>query len=445
MAQNGGRATIFALATAPGKSAVALVRISGPATAHVLESLIKTLPQPRRASLRRIRAPGNGEIIDQALVSWFPAPNSFTGEDSAEFALHGSRAVISALLDCLGQHDDCRLATPGEFTHRALANGKIDLIEVESLGDLIAAETEQQRRFAQLGMSGRLTKLAEEWRRRVLDALVVIESSLDFSDESDVDEVSLDGVLAICRELRDSMVPWLQRRHHGELIRHGLTVLIAGPPNAGKSTLINALAARDVAIVSEYAGTTRDLLEIRLDLSGYPVNVLDSAGIRESLDPIEQIGVARALDRSRTVDLILWLCAERADQPEIPIEFQDCPLWRIVTKAELAPESSIGDESNVLRISALTGYNMPVLIEKLRDYAADNMSADGSMIVANERQFHSIRRSVEAIDEILAGSFYPEIIAENLRLTVHHLEFLIGKVGVEDVLGEIFSRFCIGK
>jgi tRNA modification GTPase len=301
------RDTIFAVSSGRGPAAIAVVRISGPAAGAALKALIGKVPAPRAAALARVRDPATKETIDQALALWFPAPASETGEDTAELQLHGGRAVIAATLGALSRLPGMRPAEAGEFTRRAFENGKLDLTAVEGLADLVAAETQGQRRQALRQLQGALGNRAEAWRQRLIKALALVEARIDFSDEADVPEDLLGPALAIARELSDEIAAALADGGRGERLREGLTVAIAGPPNAGKSTLLNRLAKREAAIVSPYAGTTRDVIEVHLDLSGWPVTLLDTAGIRDSEDPVELEGVRRARERAQGADLVLWV------------------------------------------------------------------------------------------------------------------------------------------
>jgi len=301
------RDTIFALSSGRGPAAIAVVRISGPAAGTALKALIGKLPAPRAAALARVRDSVTDETIDQALALWFPGPNSETGEDVAELQLHGGRAVIAATLGALSRLPGLRPAEAGEFTRRAFENGKLDLTAVEGLADLVAAETEGQRRQALRQLQGALGNRAESWRQRLIQALALVEARIDFSDEADVPEDLVAPALAIARELEGEIAGALADGARGERLREGLTVAIAGPPNAGKSTLLNRLAKREAAIVSPYAGTTRDVIEVHLDLGGWPVTLLDTAGIRDSGDPVEMEGVRRARERAQGADLVLWV------------------------------------------------------------------------------------------------------------------------------------------
>jgi tRNA modification GTPase len=307
------RDTIFALSSGRPPAAIAVIRISGARAGDALTALGVKIPEPRKAALARIRDNDN-EIIDEALALWFPAPNSETGEDTAELQLHGGPAVIAATLDALGRVEGLRPAEAGEFTRRAFENGKLDLTAVEGLADLVSAETQGQRRQAFRQMKGLLGNRAETWRQRLIQALALVEARIDFSDEADVPEELVAPALKMARALADEIAAALADGHRGERIRDGLVVAIAGPPNAGKSTLLNRLARREAAIVSPYAGTTRDIIEVHLDLGGMAVTLLDTAGIRETEDPVELEGVRRARERAAAADLVLWV--EDASQPD---------------------------------------------------------------------------------------------------------------------------------
>ncbi len=307
------RDTIFALSSGRPPAAIAVVRISGPQARVALETLSGRLPQPRQASLARLRDPASGESLDEALALWFPSPRSETGEDMAELQLHGGRAVIAAVLAALGRLPGFRPAEAGEFTRRAFENGRMDLTAVEGLADLIGAETEAQRRQAYRQMKGLLGDRAETWRGRLIQALALVEAGIDFSDEADVPAELIRPALDIARGLHAEISEALAQAGRGERLRDGLVVAIAGPPNAGKSTLLNRIAKREAAIVSPFAGTTRDVIEVHLDLGGYPVTLLDTAGVRETDDPVEQEGVRRARERAAGADLVLWIT--EAGQP----------------------------------------------------------------------------------------------------------------------------------
>ena len=441
------RSTIFALASGLGKAAIAVIRVSGPSSARAIKALIGQLPLPRQALYRKIIDPDDLRIIDSGLVLWFPGPNSFTGEDSGEFQVHGSLSVVSLLLKVLGRIPGLRLAKPGEFARRALENGKLDLVAIEALGDLIEAETEQQRRLAIDQAGGHLQETVEHWRNDLLDALVMVECDLDFSDEMDAPPASRPKVRVKCDEILRSLAPLTAESFQVERIKEGMTVLIAGPPNAGKSTLLNAITRRDVAIVSERAGTTRDLIEVRLDLGGFPVNLVDTAGIRESDDPIEREGVQRALKKSAVADLVLWLNPIGEPRHSPPRELTDRPLWCVLTKADedLESQTSATMVDVQIEISAKNGRNLDMLIKELEVYARHAMFVEGSLIVSNERQRSAICSAEVALRAAMDETAPLEIIAVDLRRACFFLESLIGRVGVEDVLERIFSKFCIGK
>jgi tRNA modification GTPase len=308
-------ATIFALSSGRLPAAIAVVRISGPRAREALQSLTGRVPEPRRAALARVRDPQTGEVLDEALALFFPGPNSETGEDTAELQLHGGRAVVAGVLDALSRLEGFRPAEAGEFTRRAFENGRLDLTQVEGLSDLIYADTAAQRRQAFRHLKGLLGQRAETWRGRLIEALALVEAGIDFSDEGDVPGDLIRPALKIARELHDEISAALAGAARGERLREGLVVAIAGPPNAGKSTLLNRIARREAAIVSPYAGTTRDVIEVHLDLEGYPVTLLDTAGIRDSDDPVEQEGVRRARARAAEADLVLWV-VDAAGSPD---------------------------------------------------------------------------------------------------------------------------------
>src|SRR5947209_11436594 len=340
--------TIFALSSGRPPAAIAVVRVSGPRAADAVIALGGKLPEPRRAALRRLRH--DGALLDEALVLWFPGPNTETAEDMAELHLHGGRAVVAAVLAALGKLEGFRPAEPGEFTRRAFANGRLDLTAVEGLGDLVFAETEAQRAQAMRQLSGALAGRADAWRSQLLEALALIEARIDFSDQ-DVPDDLVSPALHVARQLADEIGKTLADEHRGERLREGLVVAIAGPPNAGKSSLLNRLARREAAIVSPYAGTTRDVIEVHLDLGGYPVTLLDTAGVRESDDPVELEGVRRAQARAAEADIVLWVVD--ATQPEAEWGLQAAirgpsrpspeepglvpPLWLVRNKIDLLP------------------------------------------------------------------------------------------------------------
>jgi tRNA modification GTPase len=432
-----------------------VVRISGPRAGDALKALAGRVPEPRKAGLARVRDPGTGEAIDEALALWFPGPNSETGEDTVELQLHGGRAVIAAVLRALGEIEGLRPAEAGEFTRRAFENGKLDLTAVEGLADLIGAETEAQRRQAYRQLKGLLGKRAETWRARMIEALALVEARIDFSDEADVPEDLIGPALKIVRGLRDEIAYALAGAARGERLRDGLVVAIAGPPNAGKSTLLNRIARREAAIVSPIPGTTRDVIEVHLDLDGYPVTLLDTAGIRDSEDPVEQEGVRRAWQRVGEADLVLWVYDVSDDgvRGEAP-PFANVPIWAVRNKLDLASisrtESSKRNESIasdiVFNLSAATGLGVAEFLTELGNYAKSYFGSE-SILLTRERHRKALNLTQSALDRVLAegASGREDIVAEELRLAAQSLGRLTGQVDVEDILDVIFRDFCIGK
>ncbi|MBV8755014.1 MAG: tRNA uridine-5-carboxymethylaminomethyl(34) synthesis GTPase MnmE [Hyphomicrobiales bacterium] len=440
------RDTIFALSSGRPPVAVAVIRVSGPAARTAVETLAGRVPEPRRARFATLRDRPGGDVLDPAVVLWFPGPHSETGQDVAEFQVHGGRAVITAVLAALGRIEGLRPAEPGEFTRRAFENGRLDLTAVEGLADLIYAETEAQRRQAYRQLAGTLGKRAEAWRAQLIEAQALVEAGIDFSDEGDVPEKLLGPALATARALREEIAAALADENRGERLREGLMVAIAGPPNAGKSSLLNRLAQRDVAIVTPHAGTTRDVIEVHLDLGSYPVTLLDTAGIRESQDPVEIEGVRRARERAEAADLVLWVTEEGVGAP-----VQDsgqAEVWQVRNKIDLADAQAVPSSSGKgLRISALTGAGVPELIAALARHAEATLAGAEASLVTRERHRVALRKVVEALDRALAeGSGGREdIVAEELRLAARELGRLTGRVDVEDILDVIFRDFCVGK
>lgn len=436
------RDTIFALSSGRPPAAIAVIRISGPRAGTALEALTGRIPPARKGVLGRIRETPGGEMIDEALVLWFPGPNSETGEDVAELQLHGGPAVIAATLRVLGAMEGLRLAEGGEFTRRGFENGKLDLTAVEGLGDLIAAETDAQRRQAFRQMKGLLGDRAETWRRRLVEALALVEARIDFSDEADVPEDLLGAALTIVQGLRDEIAAALADGRRGERLRDGLVAAVTGPPNAGKSTLLNRLARRDVAIVSPVPGTTRDVIEVHLDLNGYPVTLLDTAGIRESADPVEQEGIRRARQRAEAADLILWL----SDSGEEPPFGSSIPVWKLRTKVDLLDKDKnlYSLTENEFSISSKTDINIHLLIDRLSSFAASSLQSQTPALVTRERHRGLLQATLVGLTEALAQTEH-ELVAESLRRAADALGRLTGRIDVEDVLDVIFRDFCIGK
>src|SRR5437588_2263011 len=380
------RPTIFALSSGRPPAAIAVVRVSGPQARAALEALCK-LPQPRRAALRRLRD-SSGAVLDEALVLWLPGPNTETGEDMAELHLHGGRAVVAAVLHALGRLPGLRAAEAGEFTRRAFANGRLDLTAVEGLADLVFAETEAQRAQAMRQYQGLLGERAESWRQRLIGALALIEAQIDFSDEADVPEDLIGPALHAARELLEEIEETLCDAHRGERLREGVVVAIAGPPNAGKSSLLNRLARREAAIVSPYAGTTRDVIEVHLDLGGYPVTLLDTAGVRESEDPVEREGVRRARARAEAADLVLWVqdAVEASGKNKNEVKKQ----WIVHNKIDLDLKQP-ADSARSFEVSALTGAGVDRLVSALAGFAADFLWMSEPALVTRQRHRDTLR------------------------------------------------------
>jgi tRNA modification GTPase len=437
--------TIFALSSGRPPSAIAMVRVSGPQAGTALAALAGKMPQPRMAT-RVLLRDANQEPIDDAVVLWFPAPASATGEDVAEFHVHGGRAVLASLFAALSAFEDIRAAEPGEFTRRGFENGKLDLTEAEALDDLIHADTERQRRQALRQLKGLLGDKARDWRARIIEAAALIEAGIDFSDEGDVPAELIAPALAKIATLLGEVQEVLAAQGKSERLRDGLVVAIAGPPNVGKSTLMNQLARREVAIVSPHAGTTRDVIEVQLDLDGYPVTVIDTAGVRETDDPVEQEGVRRARARAAEADLVLWMIDGRDQDGGQP---DGGPMWVVRNKIDLNPAaagSGQGSEDIRLEISASRGDGIQHLVARLVAFAQDYFGSSETGMIGRERQRKLLQQTATALQRsISAVGEGEELAAEDLRTAVHSLGKLLGRVDVEDILDVIFRDFCIGK
>jgi tRNA modification GTPase len=435
--------TIFALSSGRPPSAIAIVRVSGAEASTALKKLAGQIPLPRRAG-RALLRDTTGQAIDDAVVLWFPAPASATGEDVAEFHVHGGRAVLGALLASLSGIENLRAAEPGEFTRRAFENGKVDLTEAEGLDDLIHADTDRQRRQALRQLRGMLGDKARNWRAGIIEASALIEAGIDFSDEDDVPAELIAPALAKVKALLGEIKEVLAAQGRAERLRDGLVVAIAGRPNVGKSTLMNQLARREVAIVSPHAGTTRDIIEVQLDLDGYPVTVIDTAGIRETDDPVEQEGVRRARARAAEADLVLWL----ADADGGGINHSgDAPVWLVRNKIDLG--SVVGGEGGASRefwISARRGDGLSDLVSALVGFAEDFFGSTEGGVITRERQRRLLGDTAAALERSLSAIGQgEELAAEDLRTAATSLGRLLGRVDVEDILDVIFREFCIGK
>jgi tRNA modification GTPase len=436
--------TIFALSSAPGRAAVAVVRISGPQAADVLSSMVGGNITHRAARLRIIRHPASGIILDRALVLFFQAPATETGEDIAEFQLHGSRAVVAAVLAALGTISGCRLALPGEFARRAFDNGKIDLTAAEGLADLIDAETEESRIQALAQASGVLEKLYSGWRQELIAAQALVEAAIDFSDEGDVGDQAFNQARARATSLAARLESHLAAANRGEILRSGFRVVLAGPPNAGKSSLLNALAKRDAAIVSAEPGTTRDVIEVRLDLEGIPVLVSDTAGIREATGDVEREGIRRTLERAGQADLVLWLQDATHPPPTIDPDFGDTATIPVATKIDLLSGAMVA--TNPLAISVRTGAGIDALIAVIVKRARQVIAAGDTVAPTQARHWAHLEAARRHLETFLEGAEIDlELRAEDVRLAANELGRLTGRIDPEDVLGEIFGRFCIGK
>ncbi|SFI12888.1 tRNA uridine-5-carboxymethylaminomethyl(34) synthesis GTPase MnmE [Albimonas pacifica] len=432
------RDTIFAPATGRGRAAIAVIRVSGPAADAALLSLAGDLPEPRRAVLRDLSC--GGELLDQALVIRFAAGASFTGEDTFEIQGHGGPATVSALLNALGALPGLRLAEPGEFTRRALEAGRIDLLEAEGLADLVGAETEAQRRQALRSMRGALGDAAAGWRKRLIRARALVEAVMDFADEEVPTDVTPE-VSALIASVSAEIAEALAGAAAAERIRDGFEVALIGAPNAGKSTLLNALARRDAALTSEIAGTTRDVIEVHMDLAGLPVTLLDTAGLRETQDPVEAMGVARARRRAEDADLRIFLQAPGGEGPPGDLLQPDDLL--VASKSDLPGAPVRAD----LRISAATGDGVEVLTAAIGDRLAERAAGASSVVRARHRRaLEEGATHLSAAARWLArGEEALDVAAEELRLSTRALEILLGRVDAERVLDDIFAEFCLGK
>jgi tRNA modification GTPase len=447
--------TVFALSSGAGRAGVAVVRVSGPQAGAAVSALTgRPPPAPRRAALAGLRDPDSGELLDRGLVLWFPAPDSFTGEDVAELHLHGSRATVAATLDALGRIPGCGPAEPGAFTRRAFDAGKLDLAEVEGLADLIAAETAAQRRQALRQLDGGLSARIAGWRDRLARRLAHLEAAIDFPDE-DLPEGIGEAALADISGLRAEMAQDLAVAPLAERLREGLEIAILGAPNAGKSSLLNALARREAAIVAETAGTTRDVVEVRLDLEGYPVTLADTAGLRAAeadlagggaLDPVEAEGIRRSRARAEAADLkLLVFDAARPPDPAV-LALADADALLCLNKIDLVAEPPDAlDGRPAVAVSALTGHGMPALVAALGAAVAARFGgSEAAPLLTRARHRQAVAEAAEALARAQAAGL-PELAAEDLRLALRALGRVVGTVDVEDLLDLIFHDFCIGK
>lgn len=418
---------IFAEATPPGRGGVSILRISGEGARSAVGQLTGSLAKPRHAYLRKIQI--EGQVLDQALVIWFEAGQSFTGEEVVELHLHGAPVIMRRLSQVL-IGSGMRLAEPGEFTKRAFINGQMDLAEVEALGDLLSAETESQRLLAMRNMNGELSNKVAEWRNLLIRAGALVESSVDFADEDVPDDIP-DEVFDLLEKLRVDLVDQIAGYDAAELIRNGFEVAIVGPPNVGKSSLLNRLARRDMAIVSDIAGTTRDIIELRMDLRGLAVTFLDTAGLRQSTDEIESLGIDRTRERAQAADLRIHLSFDGTI---------DDGLWRSGDLVVMG-KSDLRSITNAFAISSVTGEGIDDLLTEIFDRLSGKVAK--ASLVSHQRQFQDMVGALAALYDVNRDQ--PEILSESIRIASSSLDHLLGKIGAEDYLDVIFTSFCIGK
>ena len=442
--------TIYALSTGPGISGVAIIRVSGAETKKVIKSLTgKPMPKPRVATLRKINYNNTSELIDEGLILWFPAPESYTGEDMVEFHVHGSKSVITALHDAISKVENCRLAEPGEFTKLAFQNGKINLLKAESIADLISSETEIQRQQAIKIMNGESAYKFNNIREKLLKILSHIEAKIDFPDEGLPKEI-LRNIKKISDEVLKEIVEILDDKKVGERIREGFKIAIVGPTNVGKSSLLNYLSNRDVAIVSEIAGTTRDVIETHLNIDGYPVIVSDTAGIRDSKDEIEKKGIKLAIKKAADADLrIVVIEPKNLNFTGFLKDLFDKNSILVINKCDL--EQVILDEQlkklNPILISIKNNTNIDKLILNIKNLLKEKFISSDNIFITRKRHRYHLGECVAHLENFSKKNETDDFdkAAEDLRLATHHLGMIVGKVDVEEILGSIFNEFCIGK
>ena len=442
--------TIYALSSGPGVSGVAIIRISGSETSEVIKSLTKKdLPKPRMATLRKINNINTSELIDEGIILWFPGPESYTGEDMAEIHVHGGKAVVLALQKEIVKIKNCRLAEPGEFTKLAFQNGKINLLKAESIADLISAETEIQRLQAIKIMEGKSSAKFNELREKLLKVLSFIEAKIDFPEE-DLPEENLKKIRNDCSEALNEINKILNDQRVGEITREGFKIAIIGPTNAGKSSLINNLSNREVAIVSEIAGTTRDVVETHLNIDGYPVIMSDTAGIRDSKDEIEKKGIRLSLKKAENADLKLVVVdAKNVDLSGYLNDLLKNNAILVVNKSDLLNEKLDAEVSklNPVLISLKNNTNIDILISRIKNNLKNKFISEEDILITRERHRQHLEQCVNYLKEFLLKNEKKDFdkAAEDLRLATRHLGMIVGKVDVEEILGSIFNDFCIGK
>ena len=442
--------TIYALSTGPGISGIAIVRISGPETSSVVKLITnKNLPEPRIATLRKINNINTSELIDEGIIIWFPGPQSYTGEDMAEIHVHGSKAVVQSLQDTISQIENCRLAEPGEFTKLAFQNGKINLLKAESIADLISAETEIQRKQAIKIMKGKSSKKFNKLREKLLKILSFVEAKIDFPDE-ELPEENLKEIKKSSNQVMNEIKKILDDQKVGELIREGFKIAIVGPTNAGKSSLLNNLSNREVAIVSEVAGTTRDVIETHLNIDGYPVIISDTAGIRESKDEIEKKGIKLSLGKAENADLkLVVIDAKSIDLSPFLNDLLKKDAILVINKSDLIKDEldpEIKKIDHVL-ISLKENFNIDKLILKIKDHLKNKFISNDDILITRERHRQHLIQCMDNLKNFSKKNEKKDFdkAAEDLRLATKHLGMIVGKVDVEEILGSIFNDFCIGK
>ena len=442
--------TIYALSSGPGISGVAIIRISGSEASKIVISLTgKEIPKPRVATLRKINNINTSELIDEGIIIWFPGPQSYTGEDMAEIHVHGGKAVVLALQKEISKIENCRLAEPGEFTKLAFQNGKINLLKAESIADLISAETEIQRLQAVKIVKGKSSEKFNELRNKLLKILSFIEAKIDFPDE-DIPEENLNKIKQDSLYVLNEVNKILNDQKVGEIIREGFKIAIVGPTNAGKSSLLNNLSNREVAIVSEIAGTTRDVVETHLNIDGYPVIISDTAGIRESKDEIEKKGIRLSLKKAENADLKLVVVdAKSIDLSGFLNDLLKNDAILVVNKSDLIKDKLDPEilKLNHVLISLKDNSNIDELIKKIKNYLRDKFITEEDILITRERHRQHLKQCVDHLKNFLDKNSKKDFdkAAEDLRLATRHLGMIVGKVDVEEILGSIFNDFCIGK
>ena len=437
--------TIFALSTAAGRSGVAVIRVSGPSSWDGCRLLLgsQNLPIPRQAVTRKLYHPHTHEILDNAMMIGFRAPSSFTGEDCIEYHVHGGTAIIQGVLSALSTLKNHRMALPGEFTRRAFENGKMDLTAAEAVADLIHAETESQRLQALKQMDGALFHLYEDWKDKIAKLLALLEADLDFSDQDLPDDLLL-KIRPNMTDVMNEIYNHINDGRRGELLRDGFRLVILGAPNSGKSSLFNQLVQREAAIVSPIAGTTRDVIDVHLNLGGYPVILADTAGLRMSGDSIEGEGIRRAMDRATQADLKILLFDGTSAPDEKTLSLMDDKSILVMNKCDVKDYHQSYTDKQMIKISALTGDGIENLIAELINHIKNKMGYANTPVLTRARHREALEKCVEALNRSMTAPL-PELIAEDLRLAVRSLGSITGRVDVEDLLDMIFRDFCIGK